>query len=70
MVYYEPVKVTMDASGLAEVIFDVVVRHYGLPDLIVSNKGLLFSFKLLSLLCSFLGIKWRLSTAFYHQIDS
>ena len=37
MVYHEPVKVTIDASGLAEVIIDVVVRHNGLPDSIVSN---------------------------------
>ena len=32
MVYYKPVKVTIDASSLAEVIFDVVVRHHGLSN--------------------------------------
>ena len=30
MVHYEPVKVTVNALGLAEVIIDVVVRHHGL----------------------------------------
>lgn len=37
MVHYEPVKVTIDALGLAEVIIDVVIRHYGFSDLIVSD---------------------------------
>ena len=30
MIHYEPVKVTIDAPGLAEVIIDMVVRHHGL----------------------------------------
>ena len=37
MVYYEPVKVTIVAPGLAGVAIEVVVRHYGLPDSIVSD---------------------------------
>ena len=57
MVHYEPVKVTIDASGLAKVILDVVVRHHGLSNLIVSDKGLLFTSKFWSLLCYFLDIK-------------
>ena len=69
MVHYEPVKVIIDAPGLAEIIFNVVVCHYGLPDSIVSNRGSLFTSKFWSLLCYFLGIKRRLSTAFYPQID-
>ena len=69
MVHYEPVKVTIDAPGLAEVILDVVVRHHGLPDSIVSDRGSLFTSKFWSSLCYFLGIKRRLSTAFYYQTD-
>ena len=69
MVYYEPVKVTIDALGLAEVILDVVVRHHGLPDSIVSDRGSLFTSKFWSSLCYFLGIKRRLSTAFHPQTD-
>ena len=37
MVHYEPVKVTIDAPDLAEVIIDVVLRHHGLLDSIISN---------------------------------
>ncbi len=37
MVHYEPVKVTIDAPGLAEVIIDVVVPHYGVPESIMTD---------------------------------
>ena len=69
MVHYEPVKITIDAPGLAEVIIDVVVRHHGLPDSIVTDRGSLFTLKFWSLLCYFLGIKRRLFTAFHLQTD-
>ena len=69
MVHYEPVKVTIDALGLAEVIIDVIVRYRGLLDLIVTDKGLLFTSKFWSLLCYFLDIKRRLSTVFHPQTD-
>ena len=69
MVHYEPVKVTIDAPGLAEVIIDVVVRHHGLPDSIISDRGAIFTSKFWSSLCYFLGIKRRLSTAFYPQTN-
>ena len=67
--YYDPVKVTIDALGLAKVILDVIVWHYGLYDSIVSDKSSLFTLKFWSSLCYFLGIKRRLSTAFYPQTD-
>ena len=57
MVHYEPVKVTIDAPGLAEVIIDVVVRHHGLPDSIISDRGAIFISKFWSSLCYFFGIK-------------
>ena len=51
MVYYKPVKVTIHAPGLAEVIINVVMRHYGLLDSIVTDRGLVFTSKIWSLLC-------------------
>ena len=69
MVYYKPVKNTIDAPGLAEVIINVVIRHHGFPDSIVTDKSSLFTSKFWSLLYYFLGIKQRLSTAFYPQTD-
>ena len=69
MVHYKQVKITIEASGLAEVIIDMVVSHHGLPDSIVTDRGSLFTSKFWSLLCYFLGIKRRLSTAFHPQTD-
>lgn len=69
MVHYECVAVTIDALGLVEIILDVVVRHHGLRDSIVSDWGLVFSLKFWSLLWYFFGIKQRLSTAFYPITD-
>ena len=69
MMHYEPVKVIIDALGLVEVIIDVVVRHHGLPDSIISDPGEFFTSKFSSSLCYHLGIKRRFSTAFYPQTD-
>ena len=69
MMYYELVKITIDAPGLVEVILDMVIRHYGLSDTIITDRGSLFNLKFWSLLCYFFGIKWRLLTAFHPQTD-
>lgn len=69
MVYYKPVKITINAPRLVEVIINVVVRHHGLSDLIVTDRGLLFTSKFWLSLCYFLEIKQKLSTAFYPQTD-
>ena len=37
MVHYEPVKIIINAPDLAEVIIDVVVRHHGLLDSIITD---------------------------------
>ena len=69
MVHYEPIKITIDALSLVEVIINVVVRHHGLSDLIVTNWESFFTTKFWSSLCYFLSIKQKLSTAFYPQTD-
>ena len=69
MVYYKPVKVTINTLGLAEVIINVAVKHHGLPDSIVTNRGSIFISNFWSLLCYFLNIKQKLSTVFHLQMD-
>ncbi len=69
IVQYEPVKVTINAPALAEVIIKAVVRYHGLSDSIVSDRGLVFTSKFWSSLCYFLGIKRKLSTTFHPQTD-
>ena len=69
MVHYEPVKVIIDVPGLAKVIIDIFVHHHKVLKSIVIDQGLLFTSKFWFLLCYFLGIKRKLSTAFYPQTD-
>ena len=69
MVHYEAVQKTLTAEGLAEVIIDVIIRHHGLPDSIVTDRGSLFTSQFWSSLCYFMSIKRRLSTAFHPQTD-
>ncbi len=69
MVHYILVKVTINVPGLAEVMIDVIVHHHGVPESIVTDRGSLFTSKFWSLLCYFLGIKRKLSTAFHPQTD-
>ena len=45
MIYYEPVKVTINAPELVEVIINVVVQHHSFSDSIISNCGAIFIFK-------------------------
>ncbi len=69
MIYYKPVKVTINAPGLAKVIIDMIVSHYSIFESIVINQKLLFISKFQSLLCYFLDIKKKLSIAIYFQTD-
>ncbi len=69
MVHYEPVKITIDTLGLAEVIINMVVRHHGVPESIVTDRDSLFISKFWSSLCYFLRIIRKLSTAFQPQTD-
>ena len=47
----------------------MVVRYYGLPNSIVTDRGSFYTSKFWSSLCYFLGVKRRLLTAFHPQID-
>ena len=69
MIYYELVQTTITALALAKVILNIVVRHHGLPDSIVSDRGSVFMSKFWSSLCYFLSIKRKLSTAFHPKTD-
>ena len=69
MVNYKPVKITIDAPGLANVIIDIMIWHHGLLDSIITDWGSLFTLKFWFLLYYFLGIKKKLSTTFYLQTN-
>ena len=65
MVHYKPVKVTLNAPKIAQVILDMIVWNHGLPDSVITDKSSLFTLKFWVSLCYFLGIKRRLFTAFH-----
>ena len=69
MVYYVPVKVTIDIPGLAKVIINVIAYYYRVLKSIVTNQGSFFISKFGFLLYYFLKIKQKLFTAFQPQIN-
>ena len=69
MIYYELVKIIIDALGLIEIIIDMIICHYSLAYSIVTNKDSFFTSKFWSLLCYFLDIKYCLFIALHLQTD-
>ena len=57
LVHYEPVKVTINALRLTEVIIDVMLQYHSFPDSITSDCGAIFTFQFWFLLYYFLSIK-------------
>ena len=69
IMYYKLVKITINASSLAKIIINMIMRYYGLLDSIFTNQGLLFLSKFWLLLYYFLDNKLKLFTTFYLQMD-
>ena len=69
MINCKPVKVTINAFGFMDIIFDIVVYHHGFFNSIVSDKNAVFIFNFWSSLYYFLGIKQKLSSIFYLQTN-
>ena len=69
IVFYKPVIIIINTASLLEIIIVIMIRHYKLPNLIITSQELLFILKFLSILCYFLGIKQTFSTTFYSQTD-
>lgn len=65
IIYYKPVKVTINAPKLVEGITDVVIQYYNFPDPIISECKAILILKLWSSLYYFFGIKKALSIKFH-----
>ena len=65
MVHYKLFKITINVLELFEIILDIIVLYYSLPNPIVSAGGFLFILKFWSLFNYFLSIKQKLSTTFH-----
>jgi len=56
-------------EGLARLFRDDIWKLHGLPESVVSDRGLQFAAELIKKLNQMLGIETRLLTAIYSQID-
>jgi len=59
----------MSAEGLARLFRDNVWKLHGLPESIISDRGLQFTAGIMRELNRMLGIESKLSTVFYPQTD-
>jgi transposase InsO family protein len=69
MAKYIPCRKTTTAEELADIFIGNIIRGYGAPDGIVTDRGSLFTSQFWSALCFTLKVKRRLSTAFHPQTD-
>jgi len=69
MVHFIPTTEKTSAEGLTRLFRDNVWKIHGLPESIISDRGLQFAAGLMMELNEMLGIKSKLSTAFHPQTD-
>ncbi|CAL3971561.1 unnamed protein product, partial [Diplocarpon coronariae] len=60
---------TVDAKGLAELFLIHWIRHFGMPDSILSDRGAQFVSTFWNELCRILGTKVKLTTAYNPNVD-
>ena len=68
-VIYIPCNKTITAQHTTTLILDNVYKRFGLPDVIISDRGPQFTSKMFQELCKLLKIDQRLSTAYHPQTD-
>ncbi|KAI5115564.1 hypothetical protein M0805_002929 [Coniferiporia weirii] len=64
-----PCTKTLDALGMTKLYHDNVYKRFGLPKRIISDRGPQFASQVFQTLCTRLGIKSKLSTAYHPQTD-
>ena len=67
--YFIPTTTNVNAVGLAQLFFDNIFRHHGLPRSIVSDRDPRFTSKFWDSLFTLLDTKLSMSTAFHPQTD-
>ena len=66
---YVPARKTMNAEELAQSFLDAVLKDFGTPESIVSDRGPVFTASFWSALCYYCKIRRNLSSAFHPQTD-
>ena len=70
MAHFLPYSKTSDASKIAKLYFDEIVKFYGLPKTIVSDRDVPLISDFWKTLWHLVGTKLKFSTAFHPQTDS
>lgn len=69
MALFVPTTNQVDAEGTAQLFIKNVFCFFGLPDDIVSDRGVTFTSKFMQAMLQGLQVKQKLSTAFHPQTD-
>jgi hypothetical protein len=64
-----PCQETIDSKGVAQLLLNYIIPHYGLPKKIISNQDPHLTSKYTTELCHLLDIKQNISTAYHLQTD-
>ena len=67
---YIPITCTLDAKGLAALFIDEIVRHYGVPKGIISDRGSIFNSEFQYKFYKLIRAARCISTTFHPQMDS
>ena len=70
LIYYKLIKIIINISNLTKIIINIVIKYYIFLNLIVINRGLLFTSKFQLSLYYFFGIKQKLFITFDLKIDN
>ncbi|KAF1313198.1 Retrotransposon nucleocapsid protein, partial [Globisporangium splendens] len=66
---YAPTHAKDGASDVAKVFFDTIVRHHGLPEVVISDRDSKFTSKFWTSLMKLMGIKLSMTTSHRPQAD-
>ena len=69
MVHFLPCNEAITAEGTACLFLDAIVRRYGLPHKIISDRDPRFTSKFVQELCRTLGIQQNISSAYHPRTD-
>ena len=69
MAHFIPTTTNVTAKRTAELLIDHVVKHHGLPEAIISDRGTQFTAQLFQEVWSALGTDLRMSTSYHPQTD-
>ena len=65
MSHYISTSTDMNSKGIAQLYFDHIFRFHGIPDTIVSDRGIQFISEFTRALCALTETKQNLSTSFH-----